>query len=91
MWKHARAGNAAITLRLDDRYFAPGHVLVLFCGWMGIAGTFSGILGRRPTASELFRRPERENRPPYTASSVDNVGIGFVLYKQLRISYTLVP
>ena len=23
MWKHARAGNAAITLRLDDRYFGP--------------------------------------------------------------------
>ena len=23
MWKHARAGNAVITLRLDDRYFGP--------------------------------------------------------------------
>ena len=23
MWKHSRAGNAAITLRLDDRYFGP--------------------------------------------------------------------
>lgn len=23
MWKQARAGNAAITIRLDDRYFGP--------------------------------------------------------------------
>ena len=23
MWKHARAGHGAITLRLDDRYFGP--------------------------------------------------------------------
>jgi hypothetical protein len=28
---------------------------------MSIALTFSGMLGRRPTVSDLFRRPEREN------------------------------
>src|SRR5271166_892278 len=40
---------------------------------MSIAITFSGMLGDRPTVSDLFRRPERENRPPYMVSSVGDV------------------
>src|SRR5208337_4324764 len=55
-----------------------GRVLVLFCGWMSVAITFSGMLGRRPTVSDLFRRPERKNRLPPTASSVGDVNFTFV-------------
>jgi len=40
---------------------------------MSVAITFSGMLARRPTVSDLFRRPERENRPLYTVSSVGDV------------------
>src|SRR5271166_4404147 len=43
---------------------------------MSIAITFSGMLGDRPTVSDLFRRPERENRPPYMVSSVGDVLFG---------------
>ena len=46
---------------------------MLFCGWMSIEITFSGMLGGRPTVSDLFRRPERENRPLYTVSSVGDI------------------
>jgi len=35
------------------------------------------MLGDRPTVSDLFRRPERENRPPYMVSSVGDVNFGF--------------
>jgi len=35
------------------------------------------MLARRPTVSDLFRRPERENRPLYTVSSVGDVILGF--------------
>src|SRR5208337_1662225 len=40
---------------------------------MSVAITFSGMLGRRPTVSDLFRRPERKNRLPCTVSSVREV------------------
>jgi len=42
---------------------------------MSVAITFSGMLGRRPTVSDLFRRPERKNRLPPTASSVGDVKV----------------
>src|SRR5271165_401227 len=45
---------------------------------MSIAITFSGMLGDRPTVSDLFRRPERENRPPYMVSSVGDVLVGLL-------------
>jgi len=45
---------------------------------MSVAITFSGMLGRRPTVSDLFRRPERKNRLPPTASSVGDVISGLI-------------
>src|SRR5271157_2951764 len=43
---------------------------------MSVAITFCGVLGRRPPVSDLFRRPERKNRLPPTASSVGDVKLG---------------
>jgi len=57
-----------------------GRVLVLFCGWMSIAITFSGMLDRCPTVSALFRRPERKNRPPHAVTSVRDVKNGFSVF-----------
>jgi len=58
---------------------------------MSVAITFSGMLARRPTVSDLFRRPERENRPLYTVSSVGDVLVGFVMAVSTLFSTVRTP